>query len=130
MKLHEEWQYKAQNDLDSARLLFNSGKNLLDICVYHTQQWAEKALKAFLVYKEQEIDKTHNLITLISKCKIFDINFEELKDEAIFLNPFSTQFRYPAGDMQPLKTEAEKAILCAETILFFVKDKIAEDIYS
>lgn len=38
MKLHEEWQYKAQNDLDSARLLFNSGKNLLDICVYHTQQ--------------------------------------------------------------------------------------------
>ncbi len=126
MKLHEEWLYKAENDLESAKLLLNSDKNLLDICVYHTQQCAEKALKAFLTYKEQEIDKTHNLLFLISKCRIFYPEFENLKKEIVFINPYSTQFRYPEGDLQPSKDEAEQAVLYTEKILLFVKDKINE----
>ncbi len=89
MKLHEEWLFKAENDLESSKILFQSNKNLFDICAYHAQQCAEKSLKAFLVYKKQEIDKTHNLVTLISQCKTIDVEFESLAKEIVFLNPLS-----------------------------------------
>jgi len=93
MKLHKEWLLKAGHDLESVKILYQSGKDLLDICAYHTQQCSEKSLKAFLVYKKQEIEKTHNLVFLLSQCKRFDEDFENLKKEAVFLNPFATQFR-------------------------------------
>ena len=79
-----------------------------------------------MVYKEQEIDKTHNLPLLTSKCKTFNPEFENYKNEIVFINPFSTQFRYPDGDLQPTKDETEKAVVYAEKILQFVKDKIIE----
>ena len=44
MKPHEEWLFKADQDLKSAQLLYDSPENLLDIAVYHCQQCAEKAL--------------------------------------------------------------------------------------
>lgn len=124
MKLHEEWLYKAENDLKSSKILYQSNKDLLDICAYHSQQCAEKSLKAFLVYKKQEIDKTHNLISLIAQCKVFDIDFENLINEAVFLNPFSTQYRYPEGGIQPSKNETETSIIHAEKIYSFVKEKV------
>lgn len=46
MKLHEEWLLKAGNDFESARILYDSGKPLFDVCVYHCHQCAEKSLKA------------------------------------------------------------------------------------
>jgi HEPN domain-containing protein len=55
MKPHEEWLFKALHDIESSKLLFNKNKNLFDIAIYHTQQCAEKSLKAFLAYKEQEL---------------------------------------------------------------------------
>lgn len=121
MKLHEEWMYKAENDLESAKCLLSSSKKLFDIAVYHTQQCAEKALKAFLVFNELEIDKTHNLVTLNIRCKEFYPDFENLKTEIVFINPYATQFRYPEGDLQPSKEEAEKAVMYAEKIFLFVK---------
>lgn len=77
-----------------------------------------------MVYKKQEIDKTHNLPSLIFQCKTFCPEFDTLKKEVVFINPYATQFRYPDGDLQPSKDETEKAILYAEKILVFVKGKI------
>ena len=51
MQLHEEWLYKAGNDLESAKYLLTSDKKLFDVVVYHCQQSAEKAVnKAEIVY--------------------------------------------------------------------------------
>ena len=41
MKPHDEWLYKAQNDIDSSQYLLTSDKQLFDIVVYHTQQCGE-----------------------------------------------------------------------------------------
>ncbi len=68
MKLHEEWLFKAENDLESAKILLNSKKPLYDIAIYHTQQCAEKSLKAYLTFKKMEIEKIHNLILLTNFC--------------------------------------------------------------
>lgn len=49
--IHEvrQWLLKADHDLRSARCLMSGdGEPLLDTAVYHCQQAAEKALKAYL----------------------------------------------------------------------------------
>lgn len=46
MEIHEEWLFKANSDLESAKVLLKN--NLLDTAIYHTQQSAEKALKGYL----------------------------------------------------------------------------------
>lgn len=124
MKPHEEWLFKAENDLSSADLLVNSSRPLFDIAIYHTQQCAEKALKAFLAYKECDIEKIHNLIMLTTLCAEIDNSFNSLKEDAVYLNPYSTLYRYPDGDLMPPRAEVIKAIAVADRILDFVKIKI------
>lgn len=125
MKPHEEWLFKAGNDLDSAEILINASKPLYDIAIYHTQQCAEKALKSYLAFKEQEIDKIHNLIVLTNFCSQFDVEFISLIDDALFLNPYSTLYRYPEGDLMPAREEVKEAIGAALKILEFVKSKFS-----
>ncbi len=124
MKPHDEWLFKAKHDLESSKFLYIEKKDLFDISIYHTQQCAEKSLKAFLAYKEQELEKTHNLIILVNICISLDSDFENFQEAAIYLNPYSTLFRYPEGDLMPTIEETDKAIKIADKIYNFLKDKI------
>lgn len=91
----------STRDLASVKLLSSSSQNLLDIAIYHTQQSAEKACKAYLSWKGQEIDRTHFLPRLVNRCVGFDPDFKQLMDGAVDLNPYSTLYRYPDGDASP-----------------------------
>ena len=82
---HEEWLFKAGNDLESAKYLQTSEKKLFDIIVYHCQQAAEKSLKAFLAYNRQELMRTHDLKTLLEACKDIASDFSKIFDNCIFL---------------------------------------------
>jgi HEPN domain-containing protein len=120
MKPHEEWLFKAEHDIKSAELLLQSVDPLYDIIVYHTQQCAEKALKAFLTSHLKEIDKSHNLILLVEKCIQETAKFDTIYDDCIFLNPYATLYRYPEGDLMPEMSEVNKSIESARKILHFV----------
>ena len=48
MTLLEQWLYKAEQDLGSAQHLLAG--QFYGTAIYHTQQAAEKALKAYCVY--------------------------------------------------------------------------------
>jgi HEPN domain-containing protein len=48
MTLLEQWLYKAEEDLGSAQHLLSG--NFYSTAVYHTQQAAEKAFKAYYVH--------------------------------------------------------------------------------
>jgi len=61
MKQHEEWFSKAEGDLKSSKTLYATGdETQFDSAIYHTQQCAEKALKAFIVFNNKSVEKTHN----------------------------------------------------------------------
>ncbi len=124
MTLHEEWLFKAAQDLQSSKILLHSDQLLLDIAVYHTQQCAEKALKAFLVFHTQEISKIHDLRILLEKGIYFDTSLEDIYDDCLILNPFSTLYRYPEGDLMPSKSEVVEAVKSAENILTIIREKI------
>lgn len=55
------WLAKAHSDLDTARLLIRDEKRLLDVAMYHCQQTAEKAIKAWLTAHDLIFPKTHAL---------------------------------------------------------------------
>ena len=114
----QQWLLKSRRDLEAARVLFEHG--LFDVVVYHCQQSAEKALKAYLVYQEVILQKTHNLVVLLESCLTFDMNFEILRDSAEILTPYATEFRYPCDTTQPEKYEAEEALAIASLVLDFV----------
>ena len=114
----QQWLLKSQRDLEAARVLFEHG--LFDVVVYHCQQSAEKALKAYLVYQEVILQKTHNLVVLLESCLTFDMNFEILRDSAEILTPYATEFRYPGDTIEPERFEAEEALAIASLVLDFV----------
>lgn len=124
MKPHEEWLFKAAHDLSSSEYLLTSPDSLFDISIYHTQQCAEKSLKAYLAFMEQEIENTHNLKMLVEMCALIDSEFNTLYDDCIYLNPYSTLYRYPQGDLMPSKDTVISAIKTSRKRYDFVISKI------
>jgi HEPN domain-containing protein len=124
MKQHEAWLLKADNDLRSAKKLIKGNNPILDTAVFHAQQCAEKALKAYLAFKKQPLQRTHDLVFLIELCIEFDNGFERFVDEANILSPYSSAFRYPDIILEPDKKDVLEAIEKAERILAFTRQLI------
>ncbi len=49
MQKHEEWLVFAEQDLKSAKIILKSNESIIGPALFHTQQCAEKALKAYLI---------------------------------------------------------------------------------
>ncbi len=121
MEIHEEWLFKANSDLESAKVLLKN--NLLDTAIYHTQQSAEKALKGYLAYQSQPIQRIHSLNVLLAFCIDLDSSFDQLRIQTSYLNGFDTAFRYPDEELMPEMVALEISINYAEVIFDFVKEK-------
>lgn len=93
--IHEvqQWLIKADHDLRSAKKLMTPDDDdaLLDTAVYHCQQAAEKAFKAFLTAHEIIYPKIHLLPSLVMLCKDIDESFAELAGAAELLTPFANR---------------------------------------
>ena len=121
MKSYEEWVYKAEQDLKSAKLLL--ANKLTSPAIYHTQQCGEKALKAFLAFKNMIVPKSHNLDELCLKCCELEESFNTIYMNAIDLNGFDVRFRYPGTVLDPSVKDVQNAIIDSEIIFNFVKSK-------
>src|SRR4030042_4844093 len=60
-----EWIRKAESDFKTAAHLSESSPDLAEGTSFHSQQAAEKYLKAFLVWHQIEFQKTHDIETLL-----------------------------------------------------------------
>lgn len=104
---HECWLAKAQEDLNVAKI-FLKNKSFHGIAD-HCHQVAEKTLKAYLVFKNQEIVATRDLIELGNLCKKFDQDFQELTSAYEHLNPYADEFWYHTKLDVPEQAETELA---------------------
>ena len=121
MTLLEQWFYKAEEDLGSAKLLLSG--HFYGTAIYHTQQAAEKAFKAYCVHISMALPRTHNLDTLCQLCQSSDSDFDNVYLYAIDLNGLDIAFRYPNVQLEPTETDVLNAIQLASDILDFVKEK-------
>ena len=122
-----QWLKYARDDLIIARHAFEEvhPKQIFIAC-YHCQQAAEKALKAFLILKEQAFPFTHDLDWLCRLCADFIDKFEDVANDCTDLTPYATQARYP-GTEEITETEAESALRKAERVLALCESLIEAD---
>ena len=73
--LVRSWLVKAGTDLRSARILGAAEAAPLDTAIYHCQQAAEKAVKAFLVHRGVGPQKTHDIRKLTLQAAAHDARF-------------------------------------------------------
>lgn len=125
-KLHEiqAWLAKAVHDLRSAEWLVARPDPLCDAAGFHCQQVAEKALKAYLTWRDEPFEKTHSLVALVAKCLQFDASFETLRAAATTLTPYAVASRYP-GDLPKLtEAETQEALALAREVWDFVLERL------
>ncbi|MDX8551332.1 HEPN domain-containing protein [Methanospirillum sp. J.3.6.1-F.2.7.3] len=119
------WCLKADSDLKNASHEIEHEDPALDTICFHAQQTIEKYLKAFLVFSDTEIPKTHSLIRLIRDCILIDTSFSELIDKNIDeLTDFAVEIRYADEFYFPSIEEARDAIEKAEFVRSFVLSRI------
>jgi len=104
---------KAEHDLDSAKLIFNHLPAYYDMICFHCQQAAEKYLKAYLIFLDIEFQKKHNLDYLLNLISQSEDIGEEIYKDAIKLDAFAVNIRYPDIIIMPSKEEIEEAIAIA-----------------
>jgi len=124
----QQWMLKARHDVESARLLLAANPQILDTAVYHCQQAAEKALKAYLTLQDSPFMKAHDLTVLVKQCMDADTSFDALVEIAEILTPYATAFRYPGDVLEPDPQDAEEAMNSAEKAFGFVLEKLPDAI--
>ncbi len=75
----ENWIKKAEEDLKTAshELLLSDNEMVTSSICFHSQQAAEKYLKCFLVFKNIEFSRTHDIELLQEFCGRVDDSFYE-----------------------------------------------------
>lgn len=127
------WLAQAQDEFADADELRRRGRFYL--ALFHFQQAAEKALKAYLyltVQSKEEVFTTHSLDGLLQKVRAIDRDFRGVK-KAKKLDDYAIRTRYP--DSLPGRIpsryfddpeEVEEAMLLAKGVVELVERKIEE----
>ncbi len=121
----ERWLEKAENDLKTARVMLATDPPVTDVVCFHAQQCAEKSLKAFLVFADIHVEKTHYLPRLVELCSGVDSAFRNYKDLAAELTDYAVAGRYPDEGADIAVAEAAAAKKNAEKIISFVRKKLS-----
>jgi HEPN domain-containing protein len=87
------WIAFARRDVQAADVLRHNG--IYEEACFHTQQAAEKALKAFLLHNGQTPPRTHDLSDLLTRCLTFDTTLNALRAECTTLTQYYAPTRYP-----------------------------------
>ena len=95
-ELVRDWLTRASHDLQAARLLAAPDHPLLNTAIYHCQQAAEKAVKAWLQSRDDPFPKTHDIEELVEQAGKLNPDFRRLTLPASVLTPYVSAFRYPA----------------------------------
>jgi HEPN domain-containing protein len=118
----QAWLSKAEHDIISAQRLLEIEPMILDSACFHCQQAIEKSLKAYLIYKGQDIERTHNIVFLLSECAHFDPIFGSIDPQNI--NAYAVQGRYPDFSIMPETDEARHFYNLAIEVNNLVKTRI------
>ena len=124
LSFYKQWLNLADEDLHVVKKVLGDDM-CMHVAIFHTQQCAEKALKAFLLCNKQVAVKRHDLMQIVRQCAQFDPLFNVLLRRLERLNPFQSRTRYPDEDFIIVTLNMLKASIDdAEYVLHFVKERI------
>ncbi len=128
-KATTSWLRDAVDELDSSVVLFEHGK-YRGAC-YHSQQCAEKGLKALIIEKGMRPGRTHDIVELRNKAAEMGWDIDLSMDNAVFLNSVY-KGRYPTEEGllphgEPSREDAEKAIASLKNFMKRLANLLGEE---
>jgi HEPN domain-containing protein len=123
------WLAQSEDDLACAALTAREG--FFAQACFHSQQAAEKALKAFLYSRGAEQVFGHSVADLAAECANLDTEFSRLGSRAGPLDQFYVTTRYPnslPGGIPArafARSDAERALDMAREVIAAVKHRLS-----
>ncbi|MHC4698356.1 MAG: HEPN domain-containing protein [Planctomycetota bacterium] len=90
------------------------------------QQAVEKLLKAYLVFREHEFEKIHDLEVLAEQCALYDQGFDAWRERVDPLTLFAVRFRYPSPS-EPSAEQVQDAMGVVHEVWDFVVNRLPPD---
>ncbi len=123
------WLQRAALDLRAAEHGMTAPEaGLRSDVVFHAQQAAEKAFKAFLAWHDVPFRKTHNLEELGRTCVSLDATLRAIVDQAAPLSEYAWRFRYPGEPSEPSREEAEEALDTAREVFQMLATRLPKNV--
>jgi HEPN domain-containing protein len=123
-----EWLERAADDLREAEHDLTAAPPLLRGAVFHSQQAAEKALKAFLAAHNCPFPKTHDLDEIGRPVMALDPSLATVVDRAKDLTPYAWRFRYPGAPAAPTEDETREALTLARDVYTAILDRLPGEV--
>ncbi|HEY5572552.1 MAG TPA: HEPN domain-containing protein [Anaerolineales bacterium] len=127
----DRWWRQALSDFDLLSQVKKFGK--YDTCCFLSQQTAEKALKAFLFFRGEELIFTHSIFKLCELAAKYEPEFYDLRERVKLLDFYYVEARYPNAieDVIPAEfyneQDAEQAIRMTRTAIETVKKYLEKE---
>lgn len=122
------WLQKSVADLRRAESLLSADAPDVEDALFHCQQAAEKALKAFLTWHDQPFRKTHDLEALGQQCTAIDPTLGAPLENADVLTEYAWAFRYPDSPPAPSEAEVQQARRLANDMVAAVLERLPREV--
>ena len=115
----QRWMRYAREELTLARALASDGDSPARLVCWHSQQAAEKALKAALIITGIGFPRTHNLVALRA---LLPLPLAQKMDiaELAELTQWGTESRYPGDWDEPSDGDAAEVLDVADGVVALV----------
>ncbi len=123
-KIVGDWLKKADIDLDLAKHLLEEDVAFPGALAFHSQQAAEKYLKAFLSWHQVYFPKSHDLEKILSLVGTVDEELADSLKNIIILTPYGVELRYPGDRPEVSKAEARQTVELAEIVRDAIKKNL------
>jgi HEPN domain-containing protein len=111
-----QWLLKAEEDLNAAKSLIAHGTTFLSTVCFHSQQAAEKYLKAFLTRHQVEFPKTHDIGELLDLIDPIDGSLSSSLRDTVVLTDCGVGVRYTSDSPSVTADDAQHAVRLAEKV--------------
>ncbi len=103
------WLRKASQDADRIGRCLHADPPDVEDALFHCQQTAEKAMKAFLTWHDQPFRKTHDLAALATQCAGLDATLAPIVTGLDDLTEYAWAYRYPTDISEPSVSDVDEA---------------------
>ena len=123
--LVSQWLEKADRDYEAAEHLIAQAGRFREVVALHCQQSVEKYLKAYLVWRQIEFPKTHDIRKLLILAAAVQQGLFDSLADADILTPFGVELRYPGEAPEVLPGEEETAVDIARRARTIVRSALS-----
>jgi len=111
-----QWLDKAEQDMRAGEALLAAEPPFLYPACFHSQQAAEKYLKALLTWHQIEFPKTHAIEQLLDLVERADSETATRLGETPELTPYGVDIRYPGDQPEPDLEQTRRAVELARKV--------------